>query len=115
MPNRALSAFFVSRAAEAQQSVKGDLPEWLDEVQTYTMVTVTPEEAKEMNASVNGVWAGFGGNSPILPFPAFVSSVEKEFGTNMKAFVDASHDMGLIVVCLLRQVSSSIPTALCPC
>jgi len=104
-----LSIVFVSRAAEPQQSVKGHLPEWLDEVQTYTMVTVTPDEAKEMNASVNGVWAGFGGNSPILPFPGFVSTVQKVFGKDMESFVDASHEDGLKVVCAINGIEGMKP------
>lgn len=91
-------------APHADDAVTNPVPSWIESVQTYSMLPLTPEEAAEFNVSVNGVWAGFGGGSPILPFPPFISSVGEEFGDDMNAFADACHKAGLKVVCGINGV-----------
>jgi len=87
-----------SKVVEAEDQSQRTFPAWLDDVQTANMNALTPKEAVELHISLNGIWGGIGGNDPILTHPLFVPSISREFGTDRKAFVDASHAAGLVAV-----------------
>ncbi|MGQ0636569.1 MAG: hypothetical protein ACT4QC_18300 [Planctomycetaceae bacterium] len=95
-------ALSMTGAVEGQDRLKGGLPAWVDEVQTYGMLPVLPQRAKAQNVRVNGVWAGIGGADPILPVAKSIPSVSREFGSDSRAFVKACHDAGLIVPAIVN-------------
>jgi hypothetical protein len=100
-----LAMFLLAAAcgiASGQDATERDLPAWLDEVQTYCMVPLLPERAAELHASVNGVWGGVGGTHPILTHTEMAPAVQARFGSDDQAFVDACHEAGLIVVCMVN-------------
>jgi hypothetical protein len=72
-------------------------PEWIDAVQTYSMLPLIPDQSKELGASVNGVWAGIGGTDPILPHTEHVPRVRREYGEDAARFARDSHAAGLRV------------------
>jgi hypothetical protein len=84
--------------ARADPASHGPYPTWFREVHTYNMNALLPEDAKELNITVNGIWGGIGGNDPILTHPPFVPAIGKKFGRDRRAFAEASHDAGLVVV-----------------
>ncbi len=108
MPYTALIRFIVLLCvlfgAAITSTAGPQTPSWADEVQTYGMLPLTPQEASEFHVSVNGLWAGFGGADPILPFPPYISTVGKAYGTDAAAFADACHKAGLIVVCGINGI-----------
>jgi len=52
-------------AAEGDAEMKP--PAWLDELQTYNILPMLPERAKELHITVNGPWGGGSGKYPVLP------------------------------------------------
>ncbi|HJT77351.1 MAG TPA: hypothetical protein VJ739_09145 [Gemmataceae bacterium] len=72
----------------------GPRPVWLDKVQTYFMLPVTPATAAKMNVSVNGAWAGIDSDGPVLPT---TPSVRKKYGADVPAFVTDCRQAGLVV------------------
>jgi hypothetical protein len=81
----------------AQEPARSGRPAWLDRTQTYCMVPVLPETAAELHASVNGVWAGISGPSPVLTSRDIVPAVAARYGAHPEAFVDACRRAGLVV------------------
>ncbi len=73
-------------------------PPWLDRVQTYGMVPLTPERAAAFNITVNGIWGGIGGVDPVLTHDEVVSAVRKRYRDDAQAFVEAMHDAGMLAV-----------------
>jgi hypothetical protein len=69
-------------------------PAWLDRVQTYSMLPVTPATAAQMHVSVNGAWAGIDSDHPILPT---TPSVRRKYGADVNAFVTDCRRAGLVV------------------
>src|SRR5262249_46066084 len=82
----ALALFLLVCAAPSlpAEEKPGPRPAWLDRVQTYSMLPVTPATAATMNVSVNGVWAGIDCDHPIFPT---TPSVRRKYGADVNAFV----------------------------
>ena len=93
----------VAIGAESKQ------PDWLDEVQTYCMLPLFPEDAKALHASVNGVWAGIGGTHPILPHSEHVPAVREKYGDDAAAFVQENHDADLLVCAAVNGLEGMVP------
>ncbi len=100
-----LVCFFLLQAAFAEDRVaRPDVPEWLDQVQTYCMVPVLPETAAKLHATVNGVWGGISGTHPILTDRKIVPAVQAKYGADDKTFAEACHKAGLVVVSVVNGI-----------
>jgi len=96
-------------AEEAPATAQGAPPAWLNEIQTYCMVPVLPDRAKELRSTVNGIWAGMGGIDPILTHTETVTAVQGKYTLDAKAFIKDSQDAGLITVGVINGLEGFEP------
>ena len=99
LPQNAARAEKQEKAAERPRSGAAEkrLPQWVDEVQTYGMLPLLPDDAKKLHCTVNGLWAGIGGTNPILPHTEHVPAVRAKYGDDAAKFAADSHAAGLRV------------------
>ncbi|MCO6455131.1 MAG: DUF1080 domain-containing protein [Pirellulaceae bacterium] len=78
-----------------------ELPEWADVVQTFIMLPVRPDRARQLHVSVNGAWAGIPGKYSILPHnPA----IQQEYQDDQAAFAADVRKAGLIVPASINTI-----------
>lgn len=81
-------------------------PSWIDEVQTYSMVPVLPEQAKKLHVTVNGLWGGIGGADPVITAPNTVPAVGEKF-EDAASFVKQCRKDHLYSVGIINGVEGS--------
>ncbi len=84
-----------------REEVGGALPPWVDDAQTFIMLPTRPTRARELHVSVNGAWGGIPGKYSILPH---IPSIQAEYEYDQQAFVDASHNAGLLVPAAINTI-----------
>lgn len=96
-----VQSFRLGEPAVLRQQTELSLPPWADDVQTFIMLPVRPERAKDRHVTVNGAWAGIPGKYSILPHNPLI---QEEYNHDQKTFADAVRQAGLIVPASINTI-----------
>jgi hypothetical protein len=93
--------FRLGRPAVLRHTTGATLPDWADDVQTFIMLPVRPDRARELHVSVNGAWAGIPGKYSILPRNP---EIQREYNGDQAAFAAAVRKAGIIVPASINTI-----------
>ncbi|MCU0963272.1 MAG: hypothetical protein MUF48_24535, partial [Pirellulaceae bacterium] len=87
----------VATCADERVSESASSAHWFDLVHTYSMLPLFVDDARGLNVTVNGIWAGIGGTDAILPHSEHAPAVRRKYNEDAALFASDMHQAGLRV------------------